>query len=113
MSGRFDGKVVVVTGGAGAIGSAACRRLASAGARIAIVDRDPVRTDEAAAALKADGYEAIGIKADVGDAGDAERAIAAAVAAFGKIDIVFNNAGIAGKVAPVHELSVEDWDDIV
>jgi NAD(P)-dependent dehydrogenase (short-subunit alcohol dehydrogenase family) len=110
---RFAGKVVLVTGGAGAIGSAACRRFASEGASIAVVDRDPGRTDAFVKTLREAGYNAIGIVADVADAADAERAVAETVQRLCRLDIVFNNAGIAGKVAPVHELSIEDWDDIV
>ncbi|MCX5496760.1 SDR family NAD(P)-dependent oxidoreductase [Kaistia dalseonensis] len=112
-NGRFDGKVVLVTGGAGAIGSAACRRFASEGATIVVVDRDGTRAEETAQALRASGYNAIGVAADVGDEIEAEAAIAAAISAFGRLDIVFNNAGISGKVAPVYELSIADWDEIV
>ena len=110
---RFGGKVALVTGGAGAIGSAACRRFACEGASIAVVDRDAARTAALVDALRAAGRNAIGIVADVADAGEAERAVAETVAALGRLDIVFNNAGIAGAVAPVHELAVEDWDAIV
>jgi len=112
-SDRFCGKVVLVTGGAGAIGSAACRRFASEGATIAVVDRDPGRTVRFVETLREAGRNAIGITADVADASDAEAAIAATMQAFGRLDIVFNNAGIAGTVAPVHELSIDDWDEIV
>ena len=112
-SGRFDGKVALVTGGAGAIGSAACRRFASEGATIVVVDRDGERAEATAADLRAANHNAIGVAADVGDEVEAEAAITAAVAAFGRLDIVFNNAGISGKVAPVHELPIADWDEIV
>jgi NAD(P)-dependent dehydrogenase (short-subunit alcohol dehydrogenase family) len=110
---RFCGKVVLVTGGAGAIGSAACRRFASEGASIAVVDRDPARTASFVETLQAAGHNAHGITADVADEAEAEAAIAATLDTFGRLDIVFNNAGIAGKVAPVHELPVADWDEIV
>lgn len=111
--GRFNGKVVLVTGGAGAIGFAACQRFASEGAAIVILDRDAGHTATAIETLRTAGTRALGITADVGDETAVEAAIAEAVATFGTIDVVFNNAGIAGKVAPVHELSVDDWDDIV
>lgn len=110
---RFAGKVVLVTGGAGAIGSAACRRFADEGASIAVVDRDPLRTASFVDALKEAGRNAVGITADIADEAEAERAVVEAVKALGRLDVVFNNAGIAGKVAPVHELSVADWDEIV
>jgi NAD(P)-dependent dehydrogenase (short-subunit alcohol dehydrogenase family) len=112
-AGRFDAKVALITGGAGAIGFSACRRFASEGATIVVVDRDAARTEQAVATLREAGHNALGIAADVGDEHEIEAAIAQAVAAFGRIDVVFNNAGIAGKVAPVYELSVADWDEIV
>jgi NAD(P)-dependent dehydrogenase (short-subunit alcohol dehydrogenase family) len=107
---RFTDKVVLVTGGGGAIGSAAARRFADEGARLAIVDRD-----RGAAARIADdlGAEALTIEADVGDESQAADAVARTVRHFGRIDVLFNNAGISGAVAPVHELAVEDWDTIV
>lgn len=110
---RFGGKVVLVTGGAGAIGSAACRRFASEGASIAVIDLDPARTTTLVDALRSAGHNAIGVAADVSDETDAERAVAETVEKLGRLDIVFNNAGIAGKVAPVHELAIDAWDDIV
>jgi NAD(P)-dependent dehydrogenase (short-subunit alcohol dehydrogenase family) len=110
---RFDGKAVLVTGGAGAIGGAACRRFAAEGAKIAVVDRDRDRTERAVEDLRRAGHSATGVIADVGDERQAEAAVAQTLAAFGRIDVVFNNAGTAGKVAPAHELSVADWDDIV
>jgi NAD(P)-dependent dehydrogenase (short-subunit alcohol dehydrogenase family) len=113
MKDRFENKVALVTGGAGAIGFAACERFAAEGASIAIVDRNPVATGEAVAKLKSAGHRAEGFVADVGSEPDVERAIADTVKAFGRLDVLFNNAGIAGVVAPVHELSAGDWDDIV
>ncbi|TIM17266.1 MAG: SDR family NAD(P)-dependent oxidoreductase, partial [Mesorhizobium sp.] len=53
------------------------------------------------------------IEADVTDEADVRRAVATTVEIFGGLDAVFNNAGISGVVAPVHELPVEDWDTII
>lgn len=110
---RFDGKVALVTGGAGAIGFAASERLAAEGASVAILDRNPDATATAVNKLRAAGARAEGFVADVGSEPDVERAVADTVKAFGRLDVLFNNAGIAGVVAPVHELSAADWDDIV
>ena len=107
---RFVDKAVLVTGGGGAIGSAAARRFAQEGARVAIVDLDARRAEDIASAI---GNGAIAITADVSDEAAASEAVARAVKAFGRLDAVFNNAGISGKVAPVHELPTEDWDRIV
>ena len=110
---RFEDKVVLVTGGAGAIGSAAARRFAGEGAHLVILDRNR----DTAAALVDDlgraGTSALAIAADVGSESEVDRAVAKAVDHFGRLDVLFNNAGIAGKVAPVHELPVEDWDEII
>jgi NAD(P)-dependent dehydrogenase (short-subunit alcohol dehydrogenase family) len=110
---RFAGKVVLVTGGAGAIGSAAARRFAAEGARLVILDRDRDRTAALAEELGKAGSEVFAATADVGSEADVDGAFAQAVSRFGCLDVLFNNAGIAGKVAPVHELSVEDWDEII
>ena len=58
-------------------------------------------------------HQALAITADVGSESEVDRAVAEAVDHFGRLDVLFNNAGIAGKVAPVHELPVEDWDEII
>jgi NAD(P)-dependent dehydrogenase (short-subunit alcohol dehydrogenase family) len=110
---RFADKVVLVTGGAGAIGSAAARRFAAEGARLVILDRDRDRTAAVVEELKEAGADALAATADVGSEAEVDGAIAQAVGRFGRLDVLFNNAGIAGKVAPVHELSVEDWDEII
>lgn len=107
---RFVDKAVLVTGGGGAIGSAAARRFAQEGGKVAIVDLDARRAEDIASAI---GNGAIAITADVSDEAAASEAVAKAVKAFGRLDAVFNNAGISGKVAPVHELPTEDWDRIV
>ncbi|MEP9373702.1 SDR family NAD(P)-dependent oxidoreductase [Mesorhizobium sp. KR1-2] len=107
---RFENKVVVVTGGAGAIGGAAVRRFLEEGARVAVVDRDGAKAEAFAAEL---GERALAVAADVSDEADVQRAIDKTVSTFGRLDVVFNNAGISGQVAPVHALAVEDWDAIV
>lgn len=107
---RFENKVVVVTGGAGAIGGAAVCRFFDEGARVAIVDRDGAKAEEIASRL---GDRALAVAADVSDEAEVQKAIDRVVSTFGRLDVVFNNAGISGQVAPVHALAVEDWDAIV
>lgn len=107
---RFEGRAVVVTGGAGAIGSAAARLFAAEGAFVTVLDRDRPRAESIAGAL---GERVLAVEADVGSPEDVAHAIGAGVARFGRLDAVFNNAGISGEPAPVHELSVERFDEVV
>ncbi|GLQ77633.1 short-chain dehydrogenase [Mesorhizobium huakuii] len=107
---RFDQKKVLVTGAAGAIGSAAVRRFLDEGARVAIVDRNGASARELARSL---GDNTIAIEADVTDEAHVRGAVETTVETFGGLDVVFNNAGISGVVAPVHELPVADWDTII
>lgn len=110
---RFVGKVVVVTGGAGAIGSASVRRFAAEGASLAILDRDAARAATLAAELQAVGVRALAIGVDVGSETEVEAAFGEVIAKLGDVDVLFNNAGISGKVAPVYELDAADWDEII
>jgi NAD(P)-dependent dehydrogenase (short-subunit alcohol dehydrogenase family) len=95
----FDvrGLGVVVTGAASGIGLACARVLAANGANVAMIDRDAERLREAVAAVEAaDGARVLGEVADVTDGATLERVFDATAAAFGKIDVVFANAGISG-----------------
>lgn len=107
---RFDGKTVLVTGGAGAIGSAAVRRFALEGACVAIADMNGKGAEALAHEI---GSSAIAITGDVSDEALVAQAVARTVDAFGKLDVLFNNVGISGTVAPIHELPVKEWDHTV
>lgn len=87
---RLDGRVAVVTGGAGGIGLAAVRRLASEGAKVVVADIDP-----SAGKSSADEVGGQFVQADVSNGGDVEQLYRAANDAYGRIDIAFNNAGIS------------------
>lgn len=105
------GKVAIVTGAVGGIGSAAVERLSEAGARLVLVDLDAERADAAASALAGD---AIGVGADVSTEAGVEKYMSAAVDAFGAVDLHFLNAGIAGT--PHQQLvdaSVDEWDAVM
>jgi 2-dehydro-3-deoxy-L-rhamnonate dehydrogenase (NAD+) len=96
---RLDGKVVVVTGGGQGIGEAICRRLHSAGAKIAVFDMAPENAQRVAKELH--GYAAIG---NITNETDVIRCVAEIEKQLGPIDIVVNNAGITGKAGKVWEL---------
>lgn len=87
--GRLEGKVGLITGGAGAIGRATARRFAAEGASVVVADRDDTGAGEVAAALRAGGAEALGIGVDVTSDASVAAMVGQAVAAYGRIDILF------------------------
>ena len=91
---RFEDKVVLITGGAGAIGSAAAKRFASEGASLVILDRDGTRAAGLAEELRLGGAAALAIAGDVGSEAEVDNAMKDAVSRFSRIDVLFNNAGI-------------------
>jgi NAD(P)-dependent dehydrogenase (short-subunit alcohol dehydrogenase family) len=105
---RLDGRVAVVTGAAGHIGSATIRLLAERGARIVAVDRREQDLQTAIKDLPASA-QALAIAADVSCEDDVADYVGAAVAKFGTIDVFHNNAGIEGDVAPITHYSLETF----
>jgi NAD(P)-dependent dehydrogenase (short-subunit alcohol dehydrogenase family) len=110
---RFVERVALVTGGGGAIGAAAAERLSNEGARLVVVDVDAGRADTTATTLRRAGGEAVAVEADVGDPADVAAAFELALSHFGRLDVVFNNAGIPGIPAPIHDLDVADFDEVL
>jgi len=94
MARRFAGKVVVVTGGGAGIGRVYAHRFAAEGASIVIADLDPAAADRVVKELEAGGHRALAAVMDVADDEAAAGMVEAAVAAFGGVDILINNAGI-------------------
>jgi NAD(P)-dependent dehydrogenase (short-subunit alcohol dehydrogenase family) len=109
MSGnRFAGRHVLVSGGADGVGAEASRLFAAEGGRVSIVDIQGAKAEALATELQGAGAEAIGIAADVGDEAAVARAVAAAQARFGTVDVLYNHAGRA-IVKPFHETTTEEW----
>lgn len=111
---NFSGSVVIVTGGAQGIGRAICQGFAHAGANVLCIDVNTAAGNELVAQDNAPG-SIVFFEGDVGKGGDCRAAIDAAVARWGGIDVICNNAGIQPKSSylPVHELSEEMWDRIL
>jgi NAD(P)-dependent dehydrogenase (short-subunit alcohol dehydrogenase family) len=106
MTGRLEGRVALVTGGASGIGEGTVRRFVEEGARCLVVDLQDDRGRALCAELgDATAYQ----RADVGREDDVAAAVAAAVAAFGRLDIMFNNAGILGAIGPIAEIDGSAW----
>src|SRR5438876_8562824 len=103
---RLDGKVAVVTGAAGVIGTATIRLLAERGARVVAVDRREPDLQSAIKDLPA-AAQALAVTADVTDENEVAEYVRAAVDKFGAIDVFYNNAGIEGDVAPITRYSLE------
>ena len=109
----FDGKTVMVTGGAAGIGKATAEALAELGANIVIVDIAKAEAEEVAHGLSRAGHRAIAISGDVADENTSERAVEAAVQTFGGLACAFNNAGIANRPALCAEIPPPEWDHVM
>ena len=111
---RFDleGKSAVVTGGGRGIGLATCRALTQAGASCAIWDRDPTALEEATATFD-DANRILGVAVNVTDPASVEHAAAKTCERFGKIDLLVNNAGIAGVSKKLWECTPDEWRDVM
>ncbi len=101
-----------MTGAARGIGFATAEKLAENGASVVLGDLNEPLVQEAAGRLKAKGYEALAVRMDVGRNDSIREAIAAAVKAFGGIDIVVNNAGILSALS-IEEMTREEWDKVL
>ena len=110
MSARLDGKVAVVTGGAAGIGAGTVRRFVEEGARVVIADVDVEHGKQLASELAGTTHF---VETDVTDENAVAGAIDVAIAEFGRLDVMFNNAGILGAVGPIADTSADGWDRTV
>ncbi len=107
------GKVAIVTGGASGLGKAAAERLAREGAKVAVLGRSADENQQVVDAINAAGGEAIPVDADISDPAAMQRAVEQVVGRWGRLDIVFANAGINGVWAPIEDLTPEEWQQTI
>jgi NAD(P)-dependent dehydrogenase (short-subunit alcohol dehydrogenase family) len=112
MGGRLDGQVAVITGGGNGIGRATALRFLAEGAAVVIADLNPQSGEETVALARQAGAgdRVRFVRCDVTQEADVAAAVAAAPQAFGRLDCVFNNAGIAGAFGPIAHVDADEWD---
>jgi len=112
MMGRLSGKVAVITGAGNGIGRATALRFLEEGAKVVIADLNEQTGKESVdLAVKAGHGDRVRfVRCDVAEEAAVKAAIDIAVSAFGRLDCVFNNAGVAGAFGPIEHVEVEDWD---
>jgi 2-hydroxycyclohexanecarboxyl-CoA dehydrogenase len=109
---RFDGKIVLVTGGASGIGLAVCQEFAAAGARVVVTDIDAERGADAAGRINAGGGQATFLRLDVTDEASVAAGLAEVKTTHGKLDVLVNAAGW-DIIQPFMDNTREYWDRIV
>ncbi len=109
---RLEGKVALITGGTSGIGSATAGRFAREGAAVAFTGRNTEAGEQLVKTIAAQGGEALFIRSDVRFADDCRKAVDETLARFGKIDILFNNAGVFHP-RTIPECTEEEWDETI
>jgi NAD(P)-dependent dehydrogenase (short-subunit alcohol dehydrogenase family) len=109
---RLEGKVALITGGTSGIGSATAIRFANEGAAVAITGRNAERGEQVVQEIVANGGDAIFIRSDVRIAGDCRHAVDQTLERFGKIDVLFNNAGVFHP-KNIPDCTEEEWDETI
>jgi 2-dehydro-3-deoxy-L-rhamnonate dehydrogenase (NAD+) len=105
-----DTRVAIVTGAATGIGRATAETFARDGYALAVADLNAAGAEQVAAELRNAGHKALAVQVDVANRASVQAMVQRTVSEFGRVDALVNNAGIAGKAAPITEQSEEDWD---
>lgn len=110
---RLANKVTLVTGGGSGIGQATCLRFAQEGARVCVVDYAEAAGNETLAGIRDAGGTGSFVHADVSKSADVQRMIAATIEVYGRVDVLFNNAGIEGPSSKIATYPEEDWERVI
>ncbi|HMO45414.1 MAG TPA: 2-hydroxycyclohexanecarboxyl-CoA dehydrogenase [Rubrivivax sp.] len=109
---RFQDRTVIVTGGAGGIGGATCRRFGAEGARVAVFDLNLEAAEKVAAEIRAAGGQALAVRCDITDRASVDAAVAATEEKLGPIDVLVNNAGW-DVFKPFTKTDAVEWDKLI
>src|SRR2546423_14261883 len=109
----FKDKVALVTGAASGIGRAAASAFAREGAKVVVSGRRETEGNETVALIKKAGGEATFVKTDISLEAEVAALVNKTVSTYGRLDAAFNNAGVEGKLAPIHEQTVENYQQIM
>lgn len=109
----LNGKMALITGAGSGIGEACALLFAKHGAKLVLTDVDSAGLERVAAAVKSGGAEAITVRNDVSEASECEAAVAAAMKAFGRLDVAVNNAGIGGPAALTGDYPLDGWHQVI
>jgi len=112
MTRRFEGKVAVITAGGSGIGAATARRFTQEGALVVIADLSGKRAEEVTKGIVANGGNAVCLKMDAADPDGVQAAIRLALDTYGRLDVMFNNAG-AAEVASLEDTTIESWNRVI
>lgn len=113
MNIQFEKKVVMITGASTGIGRATAELMGASGARVAVCDINEAGAKETLAIIQNVGGEGEYFPCNVGEAIEVKKCVEAIVAKWGRLDMAFNNAGIAGVSAPVGEMEIETWHQVI
>lgn len=107
---RLTGKVSVITGAASGIGESACELFAREGSRVVAVDRDAQKLNEVVERIRKSGGMAEALVADLSDAEESKRIVLDSIAKFGRVDVLWNNAGVIGPTG-IEDLDLKNYQD--
>src|SRR3990172_4687410 len=112
--GKLAGKIAIITGAASGIGAATARLFADEGAAVVLADWDEARGEHLMLDLRHRGAQCVFVKTDVSQPEDVESMVRETVSAFGRLDVIFNNAGIEGEMnKPTAGCTLENWHRVI